>query len=370
MKPLDERLNDQLEQLVQSSGRQVGGFTRPAPEREHVPEFDDLVDLAQFLQCTPQVQITPDFAGQLERRLLRRHAELRLQQGSKRRSFFALLRARPVVSTILGFCVLFCLVSTSLLALAAQVSNPTNPLYAIKQWERQVQGQFSGNPADQAALHLQSARDRLNTLAGLANPAHEGTYRQALLDLDQQINAATVAINGLPVGSQRNQLVGELANLKSDAIHVLRGLLARLSLSERLATTDELRRLGDTAPILTNATLSLPAHPNGRATIRLEGSHIQAGAQLLVNGKIIEASETLQQGQVVFVAEWKGDQHPQSLGILNPDGTVAQTTTITITGATNSNQSGNGNQNGNGNKPSSTPTPHGNKPTTTPTPHH
>jgi hypothetical protein len=65
------------------------------------------------------------------------------------------------------------------------------------------------------------------------------------------------------------------------------------------------------------------------------------------------------------VMGWNGNQHPHSLGILNPDGTATETTAITIKGVGTS-----GNQNGKGNKPASTPTPHGNKPTATPTPHH
>jgi hypothetical protein len=367
MNPLEEGLNERLEQLTLRSGRnghQAGGFIRSAPTSEHDSQIEELTVLARRLRNAPQVQVAPDFARQLERRLLRRHAELRLQQGNRRRSLFVLLRARPALSAVVGLCVLVCLLGTSLLALATQVSNPANPLYAIRRWEQHVQVQFSGSQANQATLDLQFAREQLNELPSLAEQGHAGAYQEALLDLDQQMNTASATIEALPAGAQRDQLTGELATLKSDAIHTLRGLLARLALAERLATTGELGRLGDTVPMLTHATLTLPAHPNGYATISLQGKNIQAGAQLLVNGKPVEASETIQQGRVVFVADWKGEQHPQSLGILNPDDTAAQTTAITITGG-----SSNGTQGGNGNKPSVTPTPHGNKPDVTPTPH-
>ena len=363
MNPLDERLNDHLERLVQNSGHaghQAGGFTGLAPER--VSEIEDLVELARCLQSAPQLQVAPDFATQLERRLLRRHAELRLHSG-KRRSPFVLLRARPLLSVALGLCVLFCLLSTSVLAWAAQVSNPTNPLYALKRWEQHVQVQFASSPAAQATLEMQFAREQLNALDPMADPFHAAAYRQGLLDLDQHLRSVSSLIHGLPAGSQHDQLVGELADLQANAIHKLRGLLPRLDLPERLATTDELGHLGDTVPTLTHATLILPAHPNGQAAIVLEGSDLQAGAQLLVNGRALEASETVQPGQVIFIADWRGDQHPQGLGILNPDGTAVQTTSMTITGAMNDNQ------NGNNNNPSSTPTPHGNKPPVTPTPH-
>lgn len=203
MNSLDERLNGQLEPLVQSRGRagqQASGFTRLTSAPERAPEIDDLVILARRLQSAPHIQVAPDFAAQLERRLLRRYAELRLQE-RKRRSLFRGLRARPVLGAVLGLCLL----GTGLLALAAQVSNPTNPLYAIRQWEQHGQVQLSRSPADQAALDLQFARGQMDALPSLADPAHEGTYRQGLSELDQQINAATATINGLPAGSQRDQ---------------------------------------------------------------------------------------------------------------------------------------------------------------------
>src|SRR5579883_1935505 len=175
MKPLDERLNEHLDLLVlktRRNGHQAGGFTKLVPAREHSWELEELVTLAQHLRSAPQVQVTPDFTRQLERRLRRRYAERHLQQGSRRLSPLALLRARPLLGTVLGLCVLVCLLSTGVLALAAQVSDPGNPLYAIRRWEQQVQVQFSGNAADQAVLDLQFARDRLNTLSGLADPSH------------------------------------------------------------------------------------------------------------------------------------------------------------------------------------------------------
>jgi hypothetical protein len=308
------------------------------------------------------VQAAPDFTRRLERRLRLRYAEL-YRQGTPRRSPLVLLRAYPLRSATLGLCILFCLLSASVLALAAQVSDPGNPLYAINLWERHVQVQLSGSPAQQATLDLQLAREQLAALAALAGPTHTQAYRQQLHDLDQQINAASTAIDDLSAGSAQVRLAGELAGLKSDAVHMLRGLLSRLALPERLATTSELGELGDTVPLLTHARLILPVHPNGQAIISLQGSNLQAKAQLLVNGVLVYASATLQAGQLLFVAIWKGEVHPQSLGILNPDGTAVQTTAITIIGSTN------GNPDDKGNQSTSTPTPHGNKPPVTPTPH-
>jgi hypothetical protein len=371
MKPLEERLNDRLEQArldIRRNGLHPGGLTLPERERESDPEVDGLVVLAQRLQQAHQIQVAPDFAGQLERRLLRRHAELRLQQRILRYSFFSLLRSRPVLSAVLGVCLLVCLMSISVLALAAQVTNPSNPLYGLKRWEQQVQVQMSGSSVAQASLDLQFVQDQLKALP--ANSAHTEAYRQALIELDEQIDTAAAAIDKLPAGAQHARLASELASVKRDAIQELRSLLPRLALPERLATTGELARLGDTVPTLTHATLVLPEHPNGQATIILEGSMIQAKAQLLVNGAVVDASGTFQPDQVVFAVAWNGELYPRSLGILNPDGTAAETTAITITGATNGNQSGHSNQPTPHGKPTVTPTPHGNRPEAIPTPHH
>src|SRR5262249_3855826 len=100
----------------------------------------------------------------------------------------------------------------------------------------------------------------------------------------------------------------------------------------------------------------------------------QSSAQLLVDGKILAVIGTLQNGQMVFVATWNGEQHPHTLGLLNPDGTAVQTTTLTILSTSEDNQAGTGNKptgtaTANGSKPAATPTPHNNtKPS--PTPHH
>jgi hypothetical protein len=281
------------------------------------------------------------------------------------------LRAHPAFGTTLGLCLLLIL-GTGVLAMATQVSNPNNPLYTLKRWEQHFQISLTSSPGDQASLDLQFARDRLNALSGLADPTYTVSYNQALTDLDQQLHTAASAINELPADAQRNQLSSELASLQSDAIHILRGLLSRLALPERLTTTGELARLGDNVPRLINGTLTLPPHSNGLATVSLSGSGIQPGAQLLVGSKPTGVSGSLQNGQFIFVVvTWRSEQHPRSLGILNPDGTAVQTTAITIKttdGNNNSNQNGNGD--GNGNKPTVTPTPRGNKPTGTPTPHH
>ena len=361
MKPLHDRLNDRLEHIESRSwqnGHYPSDFMLQEPGREGDPEVDALVVLAQRLRVAPHIQVDPDFAQRLERRMIHRHMELQRQHSSEKRSFFFLFRIHLAFGVALSLCLLLLGLSTGVLALAAQISDPHNQLYALKRWEQQLQISLaSSNAGEQASLDLQFARDRLNTLSDLAGPAHSMAYSQALADLDQHLQTATAAINGLPPGTQRKQLVSELASLQSDTIHLLRSLLPRLTLSERLTTTGELAQLGDHVPRLTSGILILPPQPPGGVTISLTGNDLQPGAQLLVDGNPTGVTGLLQNSHLIFVVmNWKGEQHPRSLGLIDPDGTAAQTTAITLK-TTDGNTASNGKHTGqgNGHQPTATP---------------
>jgi Domain of unknown function (DUF5667) len=369
MKSQPERLNDRLQQGDRhpwNSGELPAWQHKPPPTPDHDPEIDELVTIARRLQSHPQLQADPDFAELLETRLLLHHAALRRKQPA-RKGLSRLWQAHPVYGIALGFCLLMLLLGTGVLSVAARVSNPENPLYAVKRWEQHVQVSLAGSSGSRAELDLQFAREQLNMLADLADPAHENAYRQTLADFDQQVSAAASAIQGLAAKPDRDRLSSELATLKSDGRHTLRGLLPQLALAERLLTTDELGSLGDRVPHLLSAEIVLSTHSNeDSATISIAGSNIQPGAQLMVNGQIINAPGLFQNSLYVFTTGWNGTQHPQSIGILNPDGTVTQTTIITMK---TSNGNGNGN-NGNGNYGGHGNGNNGGKPDKTPTPHH
>ena len=364
MKPLPERLNDRLERQSARTSKgeeSPGGLLSPPAQTSHIdPGVDELVDLAHRFQSASPLEIDPDFARQLEQRVLMHNAALRLQQFRRRRSFPRLWGAHPFFGVALSFCLLLLLLGTGVLVGAAQVSNPANPLYAVKRWEQHVQVSLVNSSENQAEMDLRSARDRLNTLAKLVDSAE--AYNQALADLDQQISTASKAINALPAGGHHDRLVGELAAFEADARSTLRLLLPQLALPERLVTSSELGHLGDNVPRLKSVAIALPAHPNGRATISISGQGVQPGAQLLVDGRLVMVQGSLQNGLYVFVVDWVGNLHPQSIGILNPDSTAVQTSAITVKtsdehGNGNSNSGGNGNGNGGG-KPSGSPTPH------------
>ena len=340
--PLPERVNERLEERMLHSCNGVQHTSG------YDPEVDQLVALAHRLPSATPLQVRPDFVWQLERRLLLRNAALHQQRNTRGWSFPLLLQIHPVVGALMCLCILLLIVGTGTLVAAAQATDPKSPLYPLKRWEQHVHISLSApSPESQAELNLQVARDHLHTLASLATPTHAQNYRQALVDLDQHINTATQAIHALPPGPGQQHLVSELATLKADARHTLRSFLSQLALAERLATTAELRRLGDSVSILKSVEIELPAHPNGQATISIAGTDIQAGAQLLVDGRLVEVSGSLQNGIYVFVVNWRGDQHPQRIGVLNPDGTAVQTSAITPK-KPGGNGKGHGHKNANG----------------------
>jgi len=366
LKPLPERLNDRLERQNARSSKDEessGWLLSPPAQTSYIdPEVDELVDLAHRFQSSPQLEVDPGFARQLEQRVLMHNTALHLQKYHHRRTFPRLWSAHPFFGVALSLCILLFFLGTGVLLVSAQVSNPDNPLYAVKRLEQRVQVSLTNSSKNQAEMDLQSARYRLSTLAKLVNSAE--AYKGALAELDQQISTASKAINVFPAGSGHDRLVGELAAFVADARRTLRQLLPKLALPERLVTCSELGHLGDNVPHLKSVVIVLPAHPNGRTIISISGQGVQPGAQLLVNGRLVIVQGYFQNGLYIFIADWEGNLHPQSIGILNSDDTVAFTSAITLkTSDEHGNVNGNSNSgvNGNGNgggKPNGSPTPH------------
>ena len=316
MKPLPERLNERLENHIAfwHEGRLPGQFRSPLPSTSDDPEVDALISLANRLQSAPPLQVDPDFARRLEGRLLAHNAALR--QKRARAAWWTWPVLRPLrmhaVFTMIFLCVL--LLGTGVLAMAAQDSNPNSPLYTVKSWEQHMQLSLTHSPADRVALRLQIARDRLNSLTTLTDQEHGEAYRQALVDLDQQLQTITQTIDSLPNGPDRDRLSNELMTLKADARRGLRKLLPRLALSQQVATTDELARLDDTIPHLKNVVMTLSIHSRGQATMSIIGDNLQPGMRLLVDNQLIESSGSIQDGTEVFVINWTSKQPPENCG--------------------------------------------------------
>jgi hypothetical protein len=167
------------------------------------PEGDELVTVARRLQASQELQVDPQFARLLEARLLQRHASLHKTRAKRRWFIPQLLGPRPAFAMAIGLCLLILLLGTGVLVVAAQVSNPENPLDAVKNWEQQMPVSMASSPQSRVALDVQFAREKLGMQAELAGPAHAQAYRQALADFDQQVSVATGAIRDLTSKADR-----------------------------------------------------------------------------------------------------------------------------------------------------------------------
>src|SRR5260221_13313871 len=99
------------------------------------------------------------------------------------------------------------------------MTNPDTTLYAVKRWEQNAQISLTNPPENQAESKLQIARDRLNTLSNLTGSVHAQAYREELVNLDQQIRAATIAINALAAGAERVHMASYVATVEADLHH-------------------------------------------------------------------------------------------------------------------------------------------------------
>jgi hypothetical protein len=339
MRSLPDRLNDQIERQRRGE-RAVSG-----PKEHRDAEVEELAQFARRLQFTPQLRPDPRFVQRLEMRVLAQQAAQSHQHATSPRRLFQPLRLPLAVGIALA-CLLL-VITAGTFTVAAQVSNPSNPLYRVNRWVQQMQQSESRSVAvDQARADWQKANTQVTTLA---SHAKQGTYRQSLMDMDQQIKKLEHSIQALPSGPEKEDFSHKLTTLKAQARQTLRGLLPRLTLSEKLQTTDELGTLGDdTLPQIESARMVV-THPQMQATITIIGEHFHSGAQAVVDTQIVtsRAGSQAQDGSMVFIMEWSGTQSPKTIGILNPDGTLAQTTLVTFT-VTNGNATNKGEKNNNG----------------------
>jgi len=233
VKSLPDRLNDRFEkQNTLWHGKQQSGLFQSSVSRiDDDPDVKELVLLVQRLQTAPQLQVNPDFAQHLEGRILAHHATL-LRRGAMRttrRNGQFLRSFRTQFALGIALVCLLVMGTMGTLTAAAQVTNPSNPLYQIKQWMQDVQRPQATSAVGQAEANWHTAHDQLKTVVSFADSTHVTAYHQALMELDQQINALAQSIKALPAGPDRDNLSDKLVKLKADARQVLRGLLARLT---------------------------------------------------------------------------------------------------------------------------------------------
>ncbi|MBE3560138.1 MAG: hypothetical protein IMW89_13085 [Ktedonobacteraceae bacterium] len=360
MKSQPERLNDWLERQRASgsgehnglSGKLTGVDLSQNHSQNHadpdLAEVEELAALASRLQSLPQLRPDADFALRLEQRMLA-HARIRAAQRTQSRKhfnwFFPRLGMAPATGVLLGVFLLLVLATGALLA-AAHAADAENPLTVVTDWSKHF---GTDGRIEQIKQESQKIQQQLKMLATLANRAHAKSYREALAQLDRQLTALGRDVNALPPGPDRDRMSREFATLKNDVRQALHTLLLRLDIPERLITTDELAKLGD------SSVPRLIAVKVQQTMVVITGENIRPGAQLLLDDQLVTASSSLRDGAYVFVVDLSGKPAPQSAGIMNTDGTAAALSLSPgqnngdMNGNSGNNGKGRGDQNNNGN---------------------
>ncbi len=328
MKPRHERLNERLEAPSLFQRKQ---FRSPLPGDQD-PEMEELLGLAQYLHTSPDFKTDSTFAQELEQAVIAHTSQQQAGSTTRRRRFFTRSVRMQLACAVLLIGLLLALGTV----MAAQVPSAASPFSFLKHLVPHppavVNATATETPQEQAEASLQQAREQLNTLVNLANPAHATAYQQALTTLRQQIDNTSGLIDALPYGAGQTQLSKELSAFKDTARHTLHGLLYGMTLSERLVTTDALHHLGETMPVLTRALMITTLFPQKQAIITLIGTNLSPGAQVVVDDRVFANAGTFQPGTYVFIIPWSGTRSPGTIALLNADGTLVQTTAITFAG--------------------------------------
>lgn len=216
------------------------------------------------------------------------------------------------------------------LTVAAHAS-PGQTLYGLRLWEQDVRVSLTADPVDRARMHLSYAQDALGAVRDAAHQHNMDAYTAALNSLESEEDAAATSIAGLPASSDRIALVTQLDALRTSEHSTLRAALPKLNWQERVATTGMLGTLGDPVPQIASAVILWQGdgeHDTPWKVI-VYGSGFQHGSHLNIDGHA--------EGQVLSVTDSTltallSHEHaislPGQVGVENPDGTAASTSTI------------------------------------------
>lgn len=307
---------------------------------------------------------------------------LRPAPGVVRRPFAPVpLRSRLLRPALAAAAVVALACGVTTYAAEAQVG-PDNPLYFVQRQVQSVQVQLAPSQADRARLHLEYANQALSQADSAAQHHDDGGYATSLSTLTGELGAAKQTLSTVPAGSDHDALAAQLAALQSQARHDLAANLAGVNWRNRVNTTTALGALGVTVPRVTSATVvRLGLQGDGQGgnqgdghgdaphgdQVTVTGSGFATGAVLVVDGHAAQAvTVTVGPQQFVAVVSDASAENAGYIGIANPDGTAAQTSSISVQNAPGNGGNGNGGtggDNGSDHHPGATPTP---VPTATP----
>jgi hypothetical protein len=240
--------------------------------------------------------------------------------------------SRPLSSTFLwraaAAALLLIVLGTGGVAVAAANAAPGQALYAVRRVEQDVRTTLASSPAERVRLHLQYAQDALTAFdTEVTSRAGEQAYHDALATFADEEQDASAELDNVPAGTERAILAAEVVTLRARGRQDVHAALASVTMSWplRAEATHVLNQLGESVLAVAQATISGSSqHGAYLWTITIEGSGFASDAVVLVDdqpkGTIVSRATTTLVAQVAEAALRDGTH---TIGVGNPDGTVA-----------------------------------------------
>lgn len=296
-------------------------------------ESQELLDAAARLTQLRSINVPSSFERKLEQEL---RARVRTQKIAKLNQSGQLLPPAPVPGSTRAvhllkrqaWAAIICLVALLLIIctglLVSGQGFPGNP---FKQTAHPGTPHLSQSTQDPANAAIQQLYSSLSDLKTVVNERRSDDAIQHALNAvadwtrtSQQEAATPGATSATPATEQK--LAQGIAQEKQ-TLHLL---LSQVDWSMKLAFTHQLGVLREPVPTVTAANAHLLS--SGNTLVTLTGSNFSLQAQFLVNGKPMgNISQRTTHSLVALIGDIEHLTGTHTVGILNPDGTAAQTTT-------------------------------------------
>jgi hypothetical protein len=317
----EERLDLLLEQYKQGS---IDPSSLSAEDAERVAAAASLMRLNTL-------EVPSAFAERIEERLRTRVHTLRLEgipqkSHSRQRTIgyhtIPLRKYFALASIIL----LLALVFTGFgVTRVAANSLPGDPLYQVKRLEQQIVVAQTQDQEQKVSLEIAHVSTALADLSAVVQERRSDTdISAALAVVASDTQGSQQAVNVLPAGQARENLVRTLTVTLNAERTALLHLLPSLSWSQHLAFTNQLGRVGEQIPLVTRVTVAWNA--NHTLILTITGKNFAPGVRPIIaevsRGIVMQQTSTML--KIVVNAADLPDEHAYSVGVANPDGTVAQ----------------------------------------------
>jgi hypothetical protein len=308
---------EQLDVLIERSAR------REMPHARASDEVMVRLAAAETLAHLQGVVVPPALTERVEARLRARIHGQTLQTGKVFPLPHAPARRRRWLTLLSAAVLVLLLVSIGTLTAAAR-SLPGDALYGLKQVEDRSALVFTGSPRARAEAEIGQLRSALADLRTVVAAGRtQDALQQAVSAVVSKTNDSRAAVAAVS-GADRVAAQHDLDTALSAEEQTLRSLLRQVNWPIRVALTQQLGALGDAIPTITQVSVSQQSDDTLLVTVR--GTNFAPTAELVINGEPQgrgQQSTTTQLIVVISEASWQHEA--QAIGVLNPDGTAAQT---------------------------------------------